>query len=131
MKLLNALLSHAWLAISLKHNGDGLPEKIPAAFMLAAMYIALSLANSHFRGDLNLHTFIGLSFIVQFYVFLLRDKVVGLILLVGVVMNAFTLVLSLFAGMSEMKLLLLSLMEFAMIFGAMINVILNLEQRQY
>ena len=130
MKLVNALLRHAWLALRLKHNGAGLPENIPAAFLLAALYIALSLANSHVSGDFNPHTMIGLSFIVQFYVFLLRDKVVGLILLIGIVMNAFALALSPFAGMQETKMVMLSLMEFVMLFGALINIILNLEHHR-
>jgi hypothetical protein len=128
MKFINALFKHAWLVLSLRHDGKGLPEKIPAAALLAALYIALSLANSHLRGDFSAHSIIGLCFIAQFYIFLLRDKVVGLILLIGVVCNAFTIALSLFSNLSELMQILLSLMEFVMIFGAMINIILNLER---
>jgi hypothetical protein len=128
MKFLSALIQHAWLAVSLRHDGKGLPEKVPAAALLAALYISLSLANSHVRGDFSAHSIIGLCFVAQIYIFLLRDKVVGLILLIGVVCNAFTLVLSLFSNLSELMQILISIMEFVMIFGAMINIILNLER---
>jgi len=128
MKLVNALLKHAWLALSLKHDGTGLPEKIPAAFMLVAMYIALSLANGSISGDVNVGSLIALSFIAQFYIFSLRNKVIGLILLIGVVTNVFSLALSAFAGMAELKHFMLTMMEFAMIFGAMINIISNTKQ---
>ncbi|MFM9835487.1 MAG: hypothetical protein ACKVOA_05235 [Methylophilaceae bacterium] len=128
MKFVNAILIHAWLALSLRHDGTGLPQKLPAAFMLASLYIALSLANSHVRGDFNYHSIIGLSFVAQFYIFLLRDKVVGLILLIGAICNAFSLTLGVISNTSELAQILLSLMEFVMIFGAMINIILNLER---
>jgi len=128
MKFVYAILNHAWLALSLRHDGTGLPQKLPAAFMLAALYIALSLANSHLRGDFNYHSIIGLSFVAQIYIFLLRDKVVGLILLIGAISNAFSFTLAVFSNTSELAQILLSLMEFVMIFGAMINIILNLER---
>jgi hypothetical protein len=128
MKLANALVRHAWLALSLRHDGSGMPKKVPAAFMLVAVYIALSLANGHISGDLSVQSFVAYSFILQFYIFFLRDKVVGLILMVGIITNAFSLALSPFAGMAEVKHLMLLIMEFAMIFGAIINIIGNMKQ---
>jgi len=121
MKLINAILMHAWLAIRLKHDGSGLPANIPGAFMLVALYIALSLINA--SGEIGLGSFIALGFIAQFYVFSLRDKVIGLIILIGIIVNAFTLALSVFGGVSEEMHLLLLIAEFIMIFAALVNII--------
>jgi len=117
------MLTHAWLALRLKHDGSGLPGNITGAFALAALYIALSLTNAGMSGDIKVGSLIALSFIAQIYVFCLRDKLIGLIILIGIITNVVSLFLSTFAGMSEEKLLLLTAMEFVMIFGAVINVI--------
>jgi len=121
MNLIKAVLTHAWLAIRLKHDGSGLPADIPGAFMLVALYIVLSLSNSN--GEISLGSLIALSFIAQFYVFSLRNKVIGLIILIGIIINALSLVLAVFTGVSEEGRLLLLIAEFIMIFAALINII--------
>jgi hypothetical protein len=123
VKLINAMLAHAWLAIRLKHDGTGLPSNIPAALSLVVFYIALSLLNAGISGDIKIGSFLALSFIAQFYVFCLRDKLIGLIILIGVINNILSLLLSVLVGQSEANVVTLALIEFIMIFGAVINVI--------
>jgi hypothetical protein len=123
VRFINAMLAHAWLALRLKHDGSGLPANIPAAFSLVVLYIALSLTNASISGDIKMGSFIALSFIAQFYVFCLRDKLIGLIILIGIIVNLLSLFISVFAAPSETKQLLLTAIEFVMIFGALVNVI--------
>lgn len=123
MKLVKALFAHAWLAIRLKHDGAGMPTKIPAAFGMTMLYVTLSLVNASLSGEIKLGSFIALSFIVQFYIFGLRDPLIGLIILIGIITNGLSLAIGVFTGMTEEKLLMLTVMEGIMIFGAVINVI--------
>ncbi len=123
MKLITAIITHAWLALRLKHDGTGMPTKLPAAFALITLYVALNLANKHLNGGINLETLIGLSFIAQFYLFGLRNKLIGLIILISVITNAFSLGLSTLGGIPDDKLFVLLIMEFIMIFAAIVNVI--------
>jgi hypothetical protein len=123
MKLVNALFSHAWLAIRLKHDGSGLPANISGAFMLVALYIVLILINKNNGSEVNLESLMALSFIAQFYVFCLRNKVIGLIILIGIIINALSLVLAIFGDISEGQRLLLFIAEAIMIFAALINII--------
>ncbi len=125
MKLIHALLMHAWLALRLKHDGTGIPTKLPAAFVLISLYVALNLANKNINGGINLETLVGLSFIAQFYLFGLRNKVIGLIILISVVTNALALILTTLTGIPEEKLFLLLIMEYLMIFAAIVNLIKN------
>lgn len=123
MRLITALFIHAWLALRLKHDGSGMPTKIPAAFMLISLYVALNLANKNLGDGITLETLIGLSFIAQFYLFGLRNKLIGLIIMISVVTNALSLILTALAGIPEEKLFMLLIMEYIMIFAALINVI--------
>ena len=123
MKLITAILIHTWLALRLKHDGAGMPTKLPAALVLITLYVALNLANKHISGGINVETIIGLSFIAQFYLFGLRNKLIGLIILISVITNALSLGLSTLAGIPEEKLFMLLIMEFIMIFAAIVNVI--------
>lgn len=123
MNLFKVLFSHAWLALRLKHDGTGMPTHFLAAFMLVSLYATLSLLNRKLSGTLDYQSMMGVAFIAQCYLFGLRNKVIGLVLLIGVITNAFSLALSAFASMSEMQLVLLSIMEFIMVFAALINVI--------
>jgi len=125
MKLIHALLMHAWLAFRLKHDGTGMPTKLPAAFVLISLYVAFNLTNKNINGGINLETIIGLSFISQFYLFCLRNKVIGLIILISVVTNALALILTTLTGIPEEKLFLLLIMEYLMIFAAIVNLIKN------
>jgi hypothetical protein len=123
MKLISALWIHVWLALSLKHNGDGMPTKLPAAFLLAALYVALNLASKHLNGGINFETLLGLSFVAQFYLFGLRTKMIGLFIIISVFINALTLALSALAGIAEENLFMLIIIEYIMVFAALINII--------
>ncbi|HQN64693.1 MAG TPA: hypothetical protein PLR90_03520 [Methylophilus sp.] len=123
MNLINALLTHAWLAFSLKHDGAGLPSKLPAACLLAVMYVCLTLANKYLAGGIDFTTIAGLFFVTQFYLFGLRSHLVGLILLISIVYNALALSLITLAGFSPDDLALLKVMEGLMIFAGIINII--------
>jgi hypothetical protein len=94
MKLMNAFFKHAWFALSLKHDGAGLPTKLPAACMLIGLYITLNLANSHIGQGITLETLLGLSFIAQFYLFSLRTPLIGLFIIIGIITNVLTLALT-------------------------------------
>ncbi len=123
MKLINAFLTHAWLAFSLRHDGEGLPSKLPAAFLLAAMYVCLTLVNKHVAGGVDVETIAGLFFITQFYLFGLRNHLIGLIILISVVINALTLALTVIGGIAPEHLEPLLVMEYIMIFAGIVNVI--------
>lgn len=125
MKLIYVLWIHIWLALSLRHNGDGMPTKLPAAFLLATLYVALNLANKHLHGDIDYETLLGLSFVTQFYLFGLRTKMIGLFIIISVFINALTLALIALAGVAEESLLLLTIIEYIMVFAALINIIKN------
>ena len=123
MKLIYALWIHIWLALSLRHNGAGMPTKLPAAFLLAALYVALNLANQHLHGGIDYETLLGLSFVTQFYLFGLRTKMIGLFIIISIFINALTLALIALAGVAEENLLLLTIVEYIMVFAALINII--------
>jgi hypothetical protein len=125
MKLITAILTHIWLALRLKHDGTGMPTKFPAAFMLIILYVMLNLANKHNNGGINLETVIALSFIAHFYLFSLRTKLIGLFIVISVFTNAVSLMLTTLAHIPEQKLFMLLIMEYIMIFAALINVIKN------
>ncbi len=123
MKLITAILTHTWLVLRLKHDGKGLPTKLPAACVLAVMYIALNLANSHIGQGITLETLLGLSFIAQFYLFSLRTPLIGLFIVIGIITNALTLALTALTNIPEQQLYLPIIMEYIMVFAAIINVI--------
>lgn len=123
MKLITAILTHVWLALRLKHDGTGMPARLPAALVLVSLYIALNLANKHLNGGINLETVIGLSFVAQFYLFGLRTKLIGLFIMIGVFTNTLSLAIIMFAGIPEQNLYMLLFIEYIMVFAAIVNVI--------
>lgn len=123
MKLINALLTHAWLAFSLRHHGEGLPGKLPAAFFLASLYVCLTLANKQLTGGVDIQTIAGLFFVTLCYLFGLRNHFIGLILLISVVHNALALGLATLGSIPPAFLQPLVLMEYIMISAAVINVV--------
>ncbi len=125
MKLITAILTHTWLALRLKHDGTGLPTKLPAACVLTALYVALNLANRHLGQGITFETVLGLCFISQFYLFSLRTRLIGLFIVIGIITNALAFVLTAFAGIPEEKLFMLLLAEYIMVFAALINIIKN------
>lgn len=123
MELINALLTHAWRAFSLRHHGEGLPSKLPAAFFLAGLYMCLTLASKQLTGSVDMQTIAGLFFVTLCYLFWLRTHFVGLILLISVVHNALALGLATLGGIPPELLQPLVLMEYIMISAAVINVV--------
>jgi hypothetical protein len=121
MKLLTAILSHTWHVLSLKHDGAGLPTKRPAAFVLTSLYVLLSLANRHIGQGITLETLLGLCFIAQVYIFILRIKLIGLFILIGIIINALSLIFSALFGVPDEQFLTLLIAEYIMIFAALIN----------
>jgi hypothetical protein len=122
MNFISAVCKHAWLAIRLKHNGAGMPTKIPAAAALVSLYIALTLANKS-RQEIDWQVIFGLCFVAQFYVFTLRNRLIGLIITIGIITNFTSFILSILTGIPPQQLLIVTLLEYVMIFCAMINVI--------
>lgn len=120
---MHALLQHAWLAIRLKHDGDGMPTKIPAAAALVSLYAVLILIEKKAHQGITLETIIGLAFISQCYIFNLRNKVIGLIILIGIITNTVTIALTAFTNIAEHQLYIISLLEYIMVFFSIINVI--------
>jgi hypothetical protein len=123
MKLLRALITHAWFAMTFRHNGEGMPTKLPGALALVSLYIALILTNIHIQQTFRIENLIGLLFIAQIYVFSLRNRVIGLIILIGVVANAMMLVTHILTGIPQQQLYAITIMEYAMVFSAVLNVI--------
>lgn len=123
MRLIDALFAHAWLALSLQHQGTGLPSKFPAALFLVSLYAGLTLANQHVAGGVDFQTVSGLIFVMMFYLFGLRNSIIGLILLISIINNSMALALILFAGIPSEELDLMMVMEYIMIFAGMINII--------
>ncbi len=123
MKLITAILTHTWLVLRLKHDGTGLPTKLPAACVLTILYIAFNLANSHIGQGITLETVLGLSFIAQFYLFSLRTPLIGLFIIIGIITNALTLALTVLTNIPEQQLYLPIIMEYIMVFAAIINII--------
>ena len=123
MKVLYALFSHAWLAIRFKHDGEGLPTGFPAALALALLYVLLNATNKNITEGLDLETVLGLSFVAQCYLFGLRNKLIGLLILIGIICNAAALVAIYLTGYTPEKIMMISLIEYAMVFSAIINVI--------
>lgn len=123
MKLLHALITHAWFAVTFRHNGDGMPTKLPGALALVSLYIVLILTNIHIQQTFSIENLIGLLFIAQMYVFILRNRVIGLIILIGVIANALMLTTHMLTGIPEQQLYAITIMEYAMVFSAVLNVL--------
>jgi hypothetical protein len=123
--LLSAFIKHSLLALQLKHDGSGMPTELPGAFLIAALYTALTLVNSHLSEGITLTTTLMVMFIAQCYVLFLRNKLIGLIMLISIIMNAFTTILSVSTGIPMENLGLLIVSEYILVAAAVINVIKN------
>lgn len=123
MKFISALFSHFGLALRLKHDGRGMPENMPAAMALISIYALLGLINYSDEGNINFNALFGLCFVAQCYLFCLRDKLIGLIIVISILINALTMVINILLGISEQSIFVLNIMEYIMIFAAIINVI--------
>lgn len=123
MKLLRALMTHAWFAMTFRHNGEGMPTTFLAAIALVSLYVVLILTNLHIQQVFNVESLIGLVFISQIYVCSLRNRVIGLIILIGVIANTIMLAVHLLTGIPQQQLFAITIMEYAMVFSAVLNVI--------
>ena len=123
MKFISALFSHFALVLRLKHDGQGMPVRMPAAMALISIYALLGLINYSYEGNINYTALFGLCFVMQCYLFFLRNKLIGLIIVISILINAVTMVLDILVGISEQSIFVLNIMEYIMIFAAIINVI--------
>lgn len=123
LKLFFALFTHIKLALSLSHDGSGMPKQIPGAFLLAIGYITVNLLNQYSPDGIPVSTFIMLGFIAQSYVMFLRNELIGLIMLISIICNGFTLLLTSILGIPAEQLGLLVAAEYIFVTGAIVNVI--------
>jgi hypothetical protein len=123
LKFITALFSHFSLVLQLKHDGRGMPENMPAALALISIYSLIGLINYSYEGSINFNALFGLCFVAQCYLFYLRDKLIGLIILISILINAITMILNALVGIDEQTNFALNIIEYIMIFAAIINVI--------
>lgn len=123
LKLIFALCMHVKLALTLSHDGSGMPKQIPAALLLAIGYITVNLLNHYSPDGIPISTFIMLGFIAQSYVMFLRNELIGLIMLISIICNGFTLILTSVLGIPAEQLGLLVAAEYIFVTGAIVNVI--------
>jgi hypothetical protein len=123
MKFLYALIQHIWLIVRLKHNGDGMPLQIASATALAFIFIALTLVDKAMHQAMTLESMLSLMFVSVVYVFSLRNTMVGLIITIGIVGNILSIALTALLGVGIEQLLICTLLQYIMIFSAVINVI--------
>lgn len=123
MKLISGLFQHAFFVMKLAHDGSGLPTKFSSALPLVAFYGLLVVVNNLFAGTVDFGMCFSIAFITLLYTVALRNQITGLIILIGIVSNVISLILIQFGALAEWQQLMLSMMEYAMIFGALTNVI--------
>lgn len=123
MRFFSALFMHFGLVLRLKHDGQGMPANMPAAIALISIYTLLGLINYSQDGSINFTALFWLCLVAQCYLFCLRDKLIGLIIVISILINAMTLVINMLVGVNEQSIFVLSIMEYIMIFAALINVI--------
>lgn len=121
--LIKALIQHSRLALTLSHDGTGMPKQIAGAFLLAITYIALNLINQYQTEGIPVSTFIMLGFISQSYVMFLRNELIGLIMLISILFNSLTLFLTAGLGLPAEQLGLIVVAEYIVVTGAIVNVI--------
>ncbi len=123
MKLIGGLLQHAFYVMKLEHDGSGLPTKFSSALLFVSVYGLLIIINNVQAGTVNLGMWFSLAFIVLVYTVLLRNQITGLIILIGIISSVLSLFINQFGALANWQQLLLSLMEYVMVFGALTNVI--------
>lgn len=123
MKLIDGLFQHAFYVMKLKHDGSGLPTKLSSALIFFSLYGLLVLANNWSAGTVDIGMCFSLVFIALVYTVVLRNQITGLIILIGITSNLLSLLLSQFGALVEWQQLMLSMLEYVMVFGALTNVI--------
>jgi len=123
MKLIDGLFQHAFFAMKLQHDGSGLPTTFPSAVLFSFVYGLLVIANNLYTETLDYSVLLSLIFIIFVYTVVLRNQLTGLIILIGIISNVMTLFLGQFGALAEWQQLMLSIMEYVLVFGALTNVI--------
>ena len=119
MAFIKALLKHVQLAMQLEHDGSGLPTHFSSASLFVSLYAFMALIHSV---DVS-NDIWAVSFIVIVYLYVLRTQLVGLIILIGMISSSISITLGMFGVLSELQLVLLSALEYLLVFGALINAI--------
>lgn len=123
MKLIGGLFQHAFYVMKLEHDGSGLPTKFSSALLLVTLYGFLVIGNNWYAGTVGLGMCFSLVFIALVYTVLLRNQITGLIILIGIISSMISLLLVQFGALADWQLLMLSMIEYVMVFGALTNVI--------
>lgn len=123
MSLFKALFKHAWLVMKMEHDGTGLPVNFWGALLLVSVYVTLVAVNKSLVNELTIESILAMIFIAQFYLFSIRNTVIGLVILIGIIGNIFSLAMNMFGGITVSQVLMLSVMQSLLIFGALVNVI--------
>ncbi len=123
MKWIYGLFQHACSVMKLSHDGSGLPTQFSSALLMVSVYSLLELANHIQAGTVDLSLFFSIVFVVCVYTLVLRNALTGLIVLIGIVSNALSLVLGAFGTLTDVQIVMMALIEYILVFGALINVI--------
>jgi len=112
MKLLKALFKHSWLVMRLRHDGAGMPANFAGVFLLISICATLVLVNKSVNNELTIEAVLALCLIAQFYLFSIRNAVIGLIILIGIIANLFSLGIAAVGPVSGLQIAMLPSMEF-------------------
>lgn len=123
MKLIGGLLQHIFSVMKLQHDGSGLPTQFASACLFFCIYGLLVVGNNFLAGTVNLGMCCSLMLIAFVYTLVLRNQITGLIILIGITSNLLSLFLVQFGALADWQQLMLSIMEYLMVFGALTNVI--------
>lgn len=120
--LLSAIFNHATLAVRLKHDGAGMPTQVPAAMLLAILFMLTSIFSHQQTGEISLETLLKIVLIAQCYALFLRNQLIGLILLISVICNGLAIFFVSVGGIPKENLYVLLVAEYIMIGAAVLNV---------
>lgn len=120
--LLSAIFNHATLAVRLKHDGAGMPVEVPAAALLAMLFMVTSIFSQQQTGEITLETLLKIVLIAQCYALFLRNQLIGLILLISVICNTLAIFFVSVGGIPKENLYVLLIVEYIMIGAAILNV---------
>jgi hypothetical protein len=120
--LLSAVFNHATLAVKLKHDGAGMPVEVPAATLLAILFMITSVFSHQQTGEITLDVLLKIVLIAQCYALFLRNQLIGLILLISIICNALAIIFISVGGIPKENLYVLLIAEYIMIGAAILNV---------
>lgn len=120
--LLSAIFNHATLAVRLKHDGAGMPTEVPAAMLLAILFMLTSIFSYQQTSEVSVETLLKIVLIAQCYTLFLRNQLIGLILLISVICNTLAIFFVSVGGIPKENLYVLLVVEYIMIGAAILNV---------